>query len=65
MMKDTIITETRTATEARQLFTMRYACRPADCPFDEGEESVKALRAIREFNAFLIAAGERVENPMV
>jgi len=58
-MEHQIVTETRVAQDARYLFNMRYACRPTDCPFDETEESVKALRAVREFNAFLESAGER------
>jgi hypothetical protein len=58
-LEQRIVTESNTAQDARYLFNMRYACRPADCQFDEHEESIHALRAVREFNAFLEAAGER------
>jgi hypothetical protein len=54
-----IIKETQAAKDARQLFMMRYAYQGPT--FDPVKESVKALQAVRAFNAWLIAEGERVE----
>lgn len=59
-MDNGLVTETKVGQDARYLFTMRYACRPCDVPFDIDAECIQAIRAVIVMNIALETAGERI-----